>query len=159
MASTPITREMFAKIEEMGGNDKILERVASGETLTAIAKELGVSRGFFSWKINKVPGMKEALEKARKARAEAWADEALEIADNVPENPNAIGKAKLRVEQRRWLASVNDPETYGQKKSEVNISIGALHLDALRKVQADLAREEAEARANTIEGEVLRDGE
>lgn len=155
MPSTPVTREMWAKIDEMGGTDKILERVASGETLTSISKELGVSRGFFSWKINKVPGMKEALQQARKARAEAWADEALQIADDVPENPNAIGKAKLRVEQRRWLAAVNDPDTYGQKKGDVNISIGAMHLDALRKVQA----EEAAARARTIEGEVVRDGD
>lgn len=149
MASNPVETQMWAKIEKMGGIDRIIERVAEGESLKLIAEELGISRSFLSWKVNKVPGVKERLVQARKSRADKWAEEAIEIADNVDADPNQINKARLRIDSRKWLAGVDDPDRFGTKQTQVNISLGGLHLDALRKVQADLAKPVGE----TIEGE------
>ncbi|MEY4863766.1 MAG: hypothetical protein RLZ51_1861 [Pseudomonadota bacterium] len=149
MASNPIETQMWAKIEKMGGIDRIIERVAEGESLKLIAEEMGVSRSFLSWKVNKVPGVKERLVQARKSRADKWAEEAIEIADNVDPDPNQINKARLRIDSRKWLAGVDDPDRFGTKQTQVNISLGGLHLDALRKVQADLAKPVGQ----TIEGE------
>ena len=149
MASNPIETQMWASIEKMGGIDRIIERVAEGESLKLIAEELGISRSFLSWKVNKVPGVKERLVQARKSRADKWAEEAIEIADNVDADPNQINKARLRIDSRKWLAGVDDPDRFGTKQTQVNISLGGLHLDALRKVQADLAKPVGE----TIEGE------
>jgi hypothetical protein len=140
MAANPIERKMWADLTAIGGPDVLLERIADGVTMGVLAAELGVSRGFFSSRINKLPGMKDRLAEARLGRAEKYADEALEIADSVPEESNAINKAKIRIDARKWLAGVDNPEKYGQKPAQVNVSIGGLHLDALRRVQSDLAK-------------------
>ena len=153
MASNPIEAQMWANITKMGGVDRIIERVAEGESIKVIAEGLGISRSFLSWKINAIPGVKERLVEARKARADKWGEEAIEIADNVEADPNQINKARLRIDSRKWLAGVDDPDRYAQKQQQVNISIGGLHLDALRKVQAELAKPAGE----TIDGEA-RDG-
>lgn len=149
MASNPIETKMWADIDKLGGVDRIIERVADGDSIRAIADQLGISRSFLSWKINKIPGVKERLVQARKSRADRWAEEALEIADNAPEEPNAINKAKMRIDTRKWLAGVDDPDRFGTKQAQVNISIGGLHLDALRRVQAELAKPVGQ----TIDGE------
>lgn len=140
MAGTPKKRQLWKDIEAIGGVDGVVDKIAGGMSLNALAAELGVSRNFLTWELYNDPSVKERILEARKARAETWSEEALEIADGVPEEPNAIQKAKLRVETRKWMASVNDPDRFGQKQAQVNISIGGLHLDALRKVQAELAR-------------------
>ena len=145
VVSKPIETKMWKDLTEMGGPDVILDRVSNGDTMAVIAADLGVSRTFLSWRLNSLPGMKERLAEARRGRADKWADDALKIADDVPEEPNAINKAKIRIDARKWLAGIDDPERYGQKAAQVNISIGGLHLDALRRVQSDLA-------AKTIEG-------
>lgn len=149
MASNPIEAQMWANIDKMGGVDRIIERVAEGDSLKIIAEQLGISRSFLSWKVNAIPGVKERLVQARKSRADKWAEEAIEIADGVDPDPNQINKARLRIDSRKWLAGVDDPDRFGTKQAQVNISIGGLHLDALRKVQADLARPVGA----TIEGE------
>jgi len=42
--------------------------------------------------------------------------------------------AKLRVDTRRWLASKQAPDEYGDKQAPlVNIDLGSMALDALRK--------------------------
>jgi hypothetical protein len=149
MPGNSIELQMWADITKMGGVDKIIERVENGDSIQMMAEELGVSRSFLSWKINAISGVKERLIQARKGRADKWAEDALHIADNTPEDPNAINKAKMRIDTRKWLAGVDDPERYGQKGAQVNITIGGLHLDALRKVQSELAKPAGQ----TIEGE------
>ena len=139
MAARPIEQQMWADITKAGGPEALLDRISDGASMEELGKELGISRTFLSWKLNALPGMKERLVEARRGRADKWADDALSIADNVPEDPNAINKAKVRIETRKWLAGVDDPDRYGQKAAQVNISIGSLHLDALRRVQSDLA--------------------
>lgn len=134
----PILKKMWQDIEAMGGVDRIIERHANGETLGSIAAELGVSRGFMSWKINKVPGVKERLAEARRMRADVLAEEALSLADGVPEDAMAIRKVQTQVDVRKWLAGVNDPERYGTQKAAVQVNIGSLHLDALRRVQTEM---------------------
>lgn len=145
MAARPIEQQMWADITKAGGPEALLDRISDGATMEELGKELGVSRTFLSWKLNALPGMKERLVEARRGRADKWADEALSIADNVPLDPNSINKAKVRIETRKWLAGVDDPDRFGQKATQVNVSIGGLHLDALRRVQSELA-------AKTIEG-------
>lgn len=149
MASNPIEAQMWANIDRMGGVDRIIERVAEGDSLKVIAAELGISRSFLSWKVNAIPGVKERLVQARKSRADKWGEEAIEIADTVDADPNQINKARLRIDSRKWLAAVDDPDRFGSKQAQVNISIGGLHLDALRRVQADLAKPVGQ----TIDGE------
>lgn len=150
MAGTPIEKKMWAEIAELGGPDGILERISNGDTLGKISETMSVSRSFLSWKLNAIPGMKERLVAARRGRAEKYAEDAVDIADNVKADPNEINKAKVKIDARKWLAGVDDPDRFGAKKDGVTINIGTLHLDALRRVQSDLS-----AASATIAGEAV----
>lgn len=119
------------------------EWIASGNTLTKLADELSAGLG--------IPVSRETVRRAlaigeddqrverrlREARAEGasvLADEAREIVDAVPEDRDAIAKAKLRSDVRQWLAGKWNRDQYGeQKPSGIQISIGQLHIDALRQ--------------------------
>jgi len=139
MAGKKIELQMWADITKMGGVDAVIDRIENGDTFQSIATELGISRQMLGMTLNRTPGVRERIIVARRGRAERWAEETLDIADNVPEDPNAINKAKIRIDTRRWLAGVDDPDRFGVKTAQVNISIGGLHLDALRKVQSEIA--------------------
>ena len=133
MASTPIKNAMIAKIREMGGVEAVISEIAGGETVQSMAAKLGVSRPFLSGYLHSQPIWSAKLETAKKMRAAAFADAALHLADGVAPDPNAINKAKLQIETRKWLAGIDDPEGYGPKGQKVEVNIGTLHLDALRK--------------------------
>ena len=135
MAGQPIKRQMLADIEKSGGFQNILDRVCSGESMTAIAKSFGVSRKLLVSTLYKDPKQKELLQGARKERGEAFAEQALEIIDNVEESPNAIAKAREQANLRKWLAGCDNPEMFGQKQATVQINVGDLHIDALRNAK------------------------
>jgi len=48
MPGKPIEAQLCADIEAAGGWESIWDRVANGETQTAIAESLGISQGFLS---------------------------------------------------------------------------------------------------------------
>jgi hypothetical protein len=87
-----------------------------------------------SFWINHTDERRDAVLKARKLKAEKLAEEALEIADEADETSNSgVNKARLQVDTRKWMASKLDPENYGDTaKTQVNISLGDLHLQALK---------------------------
>ena len=84
----------------------------------------------------KDPEAKALLQSAKKERSNTLAEQCLDIVDNVDPSPNEISKAREQASVRKWLASCENPETYGQKQSAVTINIGDLHLDALRNAKA-----------------------
>ncbi len=135
MAGTPIRRALFAKIEKMGGIEFVCAHIAEGMTIGRLAEFLECSRPLLSFWINQTEERKEAVLRARKLKAEKLAEDALEIADTVDETSVAgVNKARLQVETRKWMASKLDPEGYGETKGpQVNISIGDLHLQALKQ--------------------------
>ncbi len=151
MAGKPIERAMVAKIEKDGGIDWILAKIADGWTIKDIAeKDLGVSRSLLSIWLNKSQN-KERLQQARALFAARMAEEALQIADGVEAQNEEIGKAKLRIDTRKWLASKYDPSSFGEQKAsaQVNINIGDLHLRALKDIN----------QAPAVEVEVKHDDE
>ena len=84
--------------------------------------------------LNKTPEHRTALQNAKRQRGETYAEQALQIVDQVDENPNSIAKAREQAGIRKWLAGVSDPDTYGQKQHpQIQISVGDLHLSALRQ--------------------------
>ena len=74
-------------------------------------------------------------------QADTLAEEALQIADAMadttadPITREQIAVAKERIDVRKWLATVNNPDRYQPKQANqaINININALHLDALKK--------------------------
>ena len=130
MAGQPMKRQMIADIEKSGGMEKLIERIADGETMSAIARGYNVSRRMLSHTLNKNPQTKALLDYAKRERSHAYAEQALDIVDQVEASPNEITKAREQANIRRWLAGCENPESYGQKQKAVTSNEGDLHLDA-----------------------------
>lgn len=134
MAGFPMRRALEKKIEGLGGIEFVAAHIAQGMTIGRLAEFIECSRPMLSFWINHTEERRTAVINARKLKAEKLAEEALEIADQVDETSNSgVNKARLQVDTRKWMASKLDPENYGDTaKTQVNISLGDLHLQALK---------------------------
>jgi hypothetical protein len=71
-----------------------------------------------SW-IEREPAFAEKYARARQRQYQRWAEEILEISDDVALDPN---DRRIRVDSRKWLLSKLLPKQYGDK-IEVNTTI------------------------------------
>lgn len=146
LAANPFLKIVIARIKAKGGWQVVFERIARGDALAAIARDYECSRHTMYKLLHKRDQLWDLFVEARRESAMALAEEATEIADAVGTQRNADGSvipvtrddialAKLRVEQRRWLAQAYDKETFGiqpvANQSPI-LSIGALHLRVLQ---------------------------
>ena len=140
MAGYPMRRALEKKIEEMGGIEFVTAHIAQGMTIGRLAEFIECSRPMLSFWINHTEERRTAVINARKLKAEKLAEEALDIADQVDETSNSgVNKARLQVDTRKWLAGKLDPESYGDtSKTQVNINMGDLHLQALKHLKAEV---------------------
>ena len=120
------------KIHAFGGEAMVFDHISQGKTVDSVIKALGVSiGGFYKW-IDRDAKRGELLTRARARGGQSLAEQTLEIADSA--TPQEAQVAKLRVDTRRWLASKMAPDDYGDKQQPlVNIDLGSMALDALRK--------------------------
>jgi hypothetical protein len=124
--------EVNKKIHQFGGELAIVDRISQGETVLGLARTLGISHtAFYDWVDRGGEARAAALARARARGGQSLAEQTLEIADSA--SPQEAQVAKLRVDTRRWLASKMNEE-YGDKQQPlVNIDLGSMALDALRK--------------------------
>ena len=120
------------KIHQFGGELAIVDRLSQGETVLGLARTLGISHtAFYDWVDRGGEARAAALARARARGGQSLAEQTLDIADAA--SPQEAQVAKLRVDTRRWLASKMNEE-YGDKQQPlVNIDLGSMALDALRK--------------------------
>ena len=119
-------------IHKFGGEDAIIEFIASGGTISALCKILGVGNTTFDrWVERGGEARQAAYARARVRAGQSLAEQTIDIADNA--NPQEAQVAKLRVETRRWLASKLSEEFSDKQQPLVNIDLGSMALDALRK--------------------------
>jgi hypothetical protein len=121
------------KIHQFGGEVAIVDRLSQGETVLGLARTLGISHtAFYDWVDRGGEARAAALARARARGGQSLAEQTLDIADSA--SPQEAQVAKLRVDTRRWLASKMAPDEYGDKQQPlVNIDLGSMALDALRK--------------------------
>jgi len=124
------------KIHAFGGEAMVFDHISQGKTVDSVIKALDVSiGGFYKW-IERDAKRGELLTRARTRGGQSLAEQTLEIADSA--TPQEAQVAKLRVDTRRWLASKMNEE-YGDKQQPlVNIDLGSMALDALRKRSVDM---------------------
>jgi lipopolysaccharide biosynthesis regulator YciM len=133
MAGFPMRRALEKKIDELGGIEFVSSHIAEGMTIGRLAEFIECSRPMLSFWINQTEDRKNAVLSARKLKAEKLAEDALDIADYADgASSSAVNKARLQVDTRKWMASKLDPENFGEKSMELNISVGDLHLQALK---------------------------
>lgn len=99
--------------------EKIIHRVASGETLTAICRDPGMPHPttFRKWVIEN-EGLHDAWLKAKELRAHAIFDEMIDIAREIREGTPtavAVNAARLTVETLRHAAARLNPKEYGER--------------------------------------------
>lgn len=125
------------KIHQFGGELAIVDKISQGETVLGLARTLGISHtAFYDWVDRGGETRTAALARARTRGGQSLAEQTLEIADSA--TPQEAQVAKLRVDTRRWLASKMN-EDYGDKQQPlVNIDLGSMALDALRKRSVDM---------------------
>jgi hypothetical protein len=122
--------------------------IASGGTLLKLAEELGVSRNLLDDTLRNLdPSAGDKLAHARKLSADAHAELGMSLIDNALEEKGALWKAEKQAAHRKWLASKMNREVYGEEKQgvQVAISLGSLHLDALRAVKSQVLANPASA--------------
>lgn len=148
MVGQPIIRSQVAKIQALGteGQETILEMFARGDGIAAIRAFCGVgNRAFYEW-LENAPGMKAAWNEAKKYRAQALADAAMEDAEapagrdatGVPLTflPEHVAQAALKVKVKQWLAAVNDPQNFGKSPTAM-LTINHMHLEAVEAINAE----------------------
>lgn len=127
--------DLARRIEEVGGVEALLVRFAEGESLQKLANAFRCRPSHIS-AILRSDKWREKYEQAKKLKAEMAIEKGLEAVREA--TPETVGVAKLTWEAEKWLAGKLDPEAFGEKQQPlVNISVGALHLDALRAVNRE----------------------
>ena len=120
------TRARVTKSEEL--LEQIFERVAKGESLNRICSEPGMParKTFYEW-VAEDETVLRRYEFAMIMRADTYAEETIEIADDnrfdtrIDDNgrevtdDEAINRARLRVDARKWYAGKLAPKKYGDK--------------------------------------------
>ena len=149
MSGRPVRRRFLAEVTHEGGWTAILERIANGETIAAIARPFNVSRSFFARLLHEDRDRHELVRQARKAAAETVTEETVDSANSTR---NEREQANRHSEFRTWLASQAARERYRAKQPpKAEINIGQLHLDTLRARAAAPPPATASRPAPTVE--------
>lgn len=118
--------------------DYVCWRLANGETLRAIAASFRVSPRLVIDVLDADHGAdarRDRFAQARELGAHQLVDEAIAISDAA--SPGDANVARLRVATRQWVAERWNRREFGTDKgATVNVTVGALMLDALRAPSA-----------------------
>ena len=149
MAGKALRRRILDDIKKQGGAEYIFDQVASGKTMTQLASDYGCSRQYFSTSINSIPEYASVLAKAKQEAADALVEEGLGMVDALDggSTTQEIAATREKVQWRKFMAGSYNQERYGSRpQTNVTISVSDMHLDALRKVNSDIAAIDAEDR-------------
>ena len=103
---------------------EICRRISEGETMRAILKTPGMPAWttVHEWR-QADESFRQDLLRAREQQAEVWAEEVKELTDAELPTHEAIGRARLRMQSRQWLAGKYNP-TYADKPTQVSVNVG-----------------------------------
>lgn len=100
---------------------QIVQRVREGKSISAIAKEAGMPKAAVVYDWSRLhPDFREALDMARRDRAEYYHDKVIAEVEELSEKED-VPVVKERVSAYKWAAEKGNPEKYGKAKSEGGI--------------------------------------
>ena len=158
MAGKALRKRILTEVASNGGADWLFDQIASGITVAELARQYGCTRSYVSRSLNSVPEYAAALTKARGEAADALVEQGLEMVDGLSgaSSPTEIAATREKVQWRKFMAGSMNQERYGTRpQNSVTLSIGDLHLDALRKFSSDMKRVNSDAEAATIDAEYV----
>lgn len=138
MAARPKTRQMKALIKRTLSEDALLEMVATGWTLQKIGDHIESLTGkpcskYYVCKALQACGQRYTA--AKQAQAQLQAERVADIADRVESGQLDPASARVASENRRWVASKLDPQTYGERQAlDIRVAdVTEMHLQALKQ--------------------------
>ena len=157
MPGRKLTREAGMRLDAYGEDgifELYMEHRSVRKLLANLPPEVGTmsTAPFYSW-LKADEGRWAAWQDVREAIANDLVEESLAIADEAEER--GVPSARLRVEQRRWMAERYDRNQYGRPDTQVNVAVGIgdEFLAGLKAVEAKAKakrKEEARAKADQI---------
>lgn len=108
-----------AKWKSKASAERIFERIRNGESLRAICRKEGFPLTTVDVWLN--TEFSEQYTQACAARADYFFDEIVDIADNVSEDKDAVAKARLMIDTRKFAMARMAPKKYGDN---VNVTMG-----------------------------------
>ena len=135
MPGHPKLTALACAIDEAGGDEVVFDRIADGAYLTVVAEEWDVSSQLLRKWIRLDPDRVSAYNAAKHASADALIEDAGKVLKDASViSSQHIAKARALAGFKQWLASKRDREQYGDEQAQINLnlSLGSLHLDALR---------------------------
>lgn len=154
MAGQPIYRAFKARMADPEMEAVVIERIAAGDYITHIARDLGVSYHTLRKWFKEDPERLAAVTDAKEASADVHAEKGLKVLEAAdPGEPGGVRKAAKIAEYRKYLAKVRNRAEYGDGP-EVAVAIGmgesfvaALRSDGRMSTVALEGPEESEDRA------------
>lgn len=117
MATKPKTGRPSDYLPEVAAD--ICSLLADGESLRKVCERQGMPNKatVFRW-LAEHKEFRDQYATATETRADAIFEEMFEIADEVAEEAAAVGKARLRIDTRKWALARMNPKKYGDKVSQ-----------------------------------------
>lgn len=135
--------------------ERILEDMRGGKSLRQICREKSLPLT----KVNEWLNSEEYREQyadAQAARADYFFDEILNIADDCAANKDAVAKARLMIDTRKFAMARMSPKKYGDK---VNVDVSG-EVKETHNGKIDIAPDDSAIRGiNAILGKVIRAGQ
>ena len=157
MAGKPKLKQALSELDQRGGIEALQRELLAGKTIPMIAKELNLDRGYFRRNVMKDEKYGNAIREIEHLVADAHADAAFDVLNDIKDrrdtevkealngdrdvaegnvNQVDIGIAKGLAQQHNFIASSLNKNRYGTgSQQNIQINIGDLHLDALRKMK------------------------
>ncbi len=136
--------EFVAKINAFGGEEIILDRIADGSYMQALAKEIGVNgKSFHEWAYA-TPEREKLVKEAQRLAAAADAKKAEQVLLDLEatDTPAQIARARELASHYRWSAKMRDRKTYGdQAELLVKTEVSELSDEQLAAERISLERQ------------------
>lgn len=122
--ANPLPSERGGPLSEYNADKALLicERVANGETLSAVCREPGMpAKTTFKGWVLRVPELAEVWRAARHYKADSLFDEAMDIARMLrngrygPGDSSQVNALRTAIETLKWAAGKLNPQEYGEK--------------------------------------------
>lgn len=149
---------------------EICDRIATGESL----RQIGLLEGMPAYQtisrwVREKPEFREQYACAKQAQADYFAEELLDIADDgrndweerentrtgaayIALNDEAIARAKLRIETRKWLMGKLKPKKYGDRTILAGDEENPIHVKTEEQLESRIAELLRKAGAGTVAG-------
>ena len=149
---TPAKTTLGPADYDPGVASEVLARIAAGASLAAIARDprMPKRRTFHKW-LDADEALRSRWRLALRLRAEALADQVVDLADAAVDVP----KARLQTDNRKWLAGRLDPAKWGDKQTvELDVAPAVMPmLEVARRLAFMLDKAEREREMVTVDQE------